>query len=266
MNLKFLVFSLLLVSTFSSWAQTTIDKNISIEFPGQATKYDTTSANYSVSIRYLNSSAESYLIMRMAILSNKKEQNNLPSDSSGLNDIYKQIITLQIATMSRKGFTFKSSSNVMLHNYSARKIIYIDSVSGNQNAESIFLFLNGINYVVTYSKVDTFIEKNKDNFMRSLSISNSDALNQIQPSSKSSSSYIQFLIYAILTIGFILFFRRKTKDKSALGINLNTVYCPTCQTKQPFVRIPKNSDQLLFGGTTCPKCQTKLDKYGRIIP
>lgn len=264
MNLKFLALILLLGSAFSSRAQTTIDKNISIKFPGEPTKYDTTAANSLVSIHYLNSSAESFLIMRMALLSDQKEQNNLPSDSSALNDIYQQIITPQIATMSRKGFKFKSSSDFMLKNYSARKIIYIDSVSGIQNAESLFLFFNGINYVVTYSQVDTFIEKNKDNFMRSLVISNSDTLSQIQPAIKSS-SYVQFVLYAILTIGFILFFRRKTKEKSPIGINLNAVYCPKCQTKQPFIRIPKNSDQFLFGGTTCPKCQTKLDKYGRIV-
>jgi len=56
-----------------------------------------------------------------------------------------------------------------------------------------------------------------------------------------------------------------SKNKSKMGINLNKVYCPVCNAKQPFMRLPGNGDQFLYGGTTCPKCHIKLDKYGKVI-
>jgi hypothetical protein len=76
----------------------------------------------------------------------------------------------------------------------------------------------------------------------------------------------QFYNYAILAIVFVVFFILASKNKSKFGINLKRVYCPVCQTKQPFIRMPGTGEQALFGGTTCPKCHTKLDKYGNIIP
>jgi transposase-like protein len=63
----------------------------------------------------------------------------------------------------------------------------------------------------------------------------------------------------------ILFFVKKSRDKSDMGINLKRVYCPGCGTKQPFIRKPKNSRQAMYGGYTCPKCNTEMDKYGDVI-
>lgn len=73
---------------------------------------------------------------------------------------------------------------------------------------------------------------------------------------------IPIILIVGVTIGFII----ATKNKTKLGINLKRVYCPVCGTKQPLVRIPKDVQQSLFGGTTCPKCGANLDKYGDIIP
>jgi ssDNA-binding Zn-finger/Zn-ribbon topoisomerase 1 len=56
-----------------------------------------------------------------------------------------------------------------------------------------------------------------------------------------------------------------SKNQSKYGINIKRVYCPVCNTKQPIIRMPRNGDQFLYGGTTCPKCDTNLDKYGNIM-
>ena len=77
---------------------------------------------------------------------------------------------------------------------------------------------------------------------------------------------IQVFIYTVLVTGFVIWLLRVSKDKSKWGINLKRVYCPVCQTKQPIFRMPGNQAQALWGGTTCPKCKTNLDKYGNIIP
>jgi hypothetical protein len=76
----------------------------------------------------------------------------------------------------------------------------------------------------------------------------------------------QVIISAIIVIVAFVSLRRASKDKSKWGINLKRVNCPVCNTKQPVFRIPKSVEQGLWGGTTCPKCHTKLDKYGNIIP
>jgi len=75
------------------------------------------------------------------------------------------------------------------------------------------------------------------------------------------------VIAIILLIAFflLLFIRKSGKNKTKWGINLKRVYCPTCNTKQPFIRIPDSFSQAMRGGTTCPKCHTHLDKYGDMI-
>lgn len=76
---------------------------------------------------------------------------------------------------------------------------------------------------------------------------------------------IKLLIYAVIIVGLVIWFRRAGRNQSKWGINLNRVNCPVCQTQQPIMRVPKGRDQILWGGTTCPKCQTNLDKYGKIV-
>lgn len=83
--------------------------------------------------------------------------------------------------------------------------------------------------------------------------------------SSQSFSQTKFIIYAIVFVGMIIFFIKKSRDKSNLGINLKRVYCPSCGTKQAFIRKPKNSRQAMYGGSTCPKCNTEMDKYGQMI-
>lgn len=76
---------------------------------------------------------------------------------------------------------------------------------------------------------------------------------------------IKIIIFAIVVVGLVILVRRAGRNKSKWGVNLNRVTCPVCQTLQPVVRVPKNRKQMLWGGTTCPTCQTNLDKYGDVI-
>lgn len=76
---------------------------------------------------------------------------------------------------------------------------------------------------------------------------------------------MEYIFTALLLIGFFFYFRKQTKEKSKLGINLGTVYCPNCNQKQPTVRLPKNVNQFLYGGNTCSNCKTEMDKYGQEV-
>jgi hypothetical protein len=51
-----------------------------------------------------------------------------------------------------------------------------------------------------------------------------------------------------------------------LAIFKKPVKCPNCGTVQPRFRKPENRQQALWGGWTCPQCQTSIDRSGKAIP
>ena len=55
---------------------------------------------------------------------------------------------------------------------------------------------------------------------------------------------------------------KKDSKYAKSGINLGRVYCPNCNLKQPIIRKPANERQALYGGHTCKKCGTEIDKHG----
>jgi DNA-directed RNA polymerase subunit RPC12/RpoP len=57
----------------------------------------------------------------------------------------------------------------------------------------------------------------------------------------------------------------RDKTKKAIAINLNAVNCPKCSTRQPALRLPMNWRQFFFGGWTCARCHTEMDKFGRPV-
>jgi ssDNA-binding Zn-finger/Zn-ribbon topoisomerase 1 len=75
----------------------------------------------------------------------------------------------------------------------------------------------------------------------------------------STTTIITIIIIVIVFIVLVI-----SKD-SNFGINLKRVYCPKCNEKQPIVRKPNGQRQALYGGHTCRKCGTEMDKYGDII-
>lgn len=50
-----------------------------------------------------------------------------------------------------------------------------------------------------------------------------------------------------------------------MGINSEKVSCPECGQLMPETRKPANMRQFLWGGWTCERCGTELDKYGAKI-
>jgi ribosomal protein L37AE/L43A len=46
-------------------------------------------------------------------------------------------------------------------------------------------------------------------------------------------------------------------------INLEKVNCPNCGQEQPIIRIPSGIEETLWGGWTCEKCGTKIDRHGK---
>ncbi|MDT0556339.1 hypothetical protein [Patiriisocius hiemis] len=69
----------------------------------------------------------------------------------------------------------------------------------------------------------------------------------------------------LLLLLFLFSLIGKNSKYSDFGINFKRVFCPKCNTKQPIVRKPANQRQALFGGYTCKKCDTEMDKFGTEI-
>jgi len=75
------------------------------------------------------------------------------------------------------------------------------------------------------------------------------------------------IIITALTVFLIGFICNKIISKfwpktGKYGMNLKEVRCPNCAEKMPKVRKPANRRQTLWGGWTCNKCGTEMDKYG----
>lgn len=72
------------------------------------------------------------------------------------------------------------------------------------------------------------------------------------------------LVVVIALIIYLISIKKDSKD-AKFGINFKRVYCPKCNLKQPLIRKPKNERQMLYGGNTCKKCNTEMNKYGTEI-
>jgi len=261
MKIRALIIGFLLGYT-SLFGQTRIDENIAIEIPGSVHQMDTVTNNASVSSFYSNNKTDSYFVMRMAVMSNGKEVQTLPN-SEGLKRIYNQIIGDQIRSMSNKGFFLKNTQEVKIKDFLAYRISYKTIESQDQSGETLLLCLNGIVYIFTYSRVDHYLEKHKNEFQKSLEINSSaKQIAAVETDLKGKFSFADLISYGVVGFVLIIFFYRKTRQKSPWGINLKPIYCPSCQTKQPFIRKPANQRQALWGGHTCSKCKTEVDKYG----
>ena len=74
------------------------------------------------------------------------------------------------------------------------------------------------------------------------------------------------IILVLCVILVFIFYYVLFRKRSKLGNNPKRIICPNCKKPLPFVRVPKNLRQTLWGGSTCPYCGTEVDKWGREIP
>jgi hypothetical protein len=49
------------------------------------------------------------------------------------------------------------------------------------------------------------------------------------------------------------------------GSRLPAPACPTCETRQPAIRVPTSFRQLVRGGWNCQNCGTEIDRHGKAI-
>ena len=269
MNLKHFIFSIFLFQTVQLFGQEKIDANVSITFPQKpkTQEFSENVENIKANLKafYLNTQEQSLIAVRSVLLENGKEINKPASSSLELKEIYDSEIKTQINAMKNKGFFFLDSMKIDIQTLTGYRLKYTLADTKEQGAESIILFLNGIRDVFTYSKVSTYNEYDKTKFLNSISVNNPQVTSQVEPIQKKAINWLKYGLYAISLFGFIIYFSQATKKQSKNGINLKTIYCPNCNTKQPFLRLPKNISQTLYGGIICPKCGKELDKYGNII-
>ena len=204
---------ILLLST-SLFSQKKIDSIFSIQFPTKPEKYDFSEKNESGTAFYSNNENDSFVVMRLITDNGETEfEKNLPNLKS-LKKAYEKMVDVQIKAMRKKNFIFKDSTEIEINDFIGYKLTYQDEHSGNQNAESILLLINGINYIATYSKVNEFNEANKSNFLNSIKIDLTEKPKQISTTEKFDlkKSLLKLLGSGLVLFG-ILYLRRKLKNK-----------------------------------------------------
>ncbi len=65
------------------------------------------------------------------------------------------------------------------------------------------------------------------------------------------------IISVVITLVAVLFLSVKMQN----DVNVKGG-CPKCGTPVPTVRVPTSWRQSLWGGWTCIKCNTEMDRYG----
>jgi hypothetical protein len=258
-----LTFFLIIFSFSFATAQTAIDNLLSLTFPGKVEKFENMADYMSAKGFYFNTELESFVVIRLSSLDNISETS--PTNNLPLDETYKQQIKALNKSMLKKSFLFKDSSKITLKNRVAYILKYNIINTDEIGAESILIFINGVHYIITYSKVSEFNEANKIKFFKSIEINEAHSTNQIEPNKRNYFKIIKYSIYILLILALVIYQIKATKNKSKFGINLKTNYCPLCNTRQAKIRLPNSLSQAMFGGSTCPKCKTNLDKYGNVI-
>lgn len=172
------IFFILLFS-LSFFGQTKIDKNISIIFPGKPEIFEMNQQNAKLKAYYVNSKEDSFLAMRVNVISNDTLSEEKPKNLNELKKSYKVKIAEQIKSMAKKDLFFKDSSQIKINTFLAYKLNFKGKDSEEEIGESQILFLNGLTYVFIYSKVDNYSKLKKELFFKSIHINDSENLKQI---------------------------------------------------------------------------------------
>jgi hypothetical protein len=202
---------ILLLST-SFFAQTKIDSTFSIQFPSKPEKFEFSDKNEKGIAFYSNNEKDSYVVMRLVKENSETEfGKNLPNLKS-LKKAYEKMVDVQIKEMKKKNFIFKETTEIKINDFIGCKIRYEDENSGNQNAESILLLINGINFIATYSKVSEFNNENKRKFLESIKIDTSNNPKQLIETYDLQENLFKIILKVIFIIGifFIIWKYKKT--------------------------------------------------------
>jgi len=74
---------------------------------------------------------------------------------------------------------------------------------------------------------------------------------------------LSFIVHRVANFFISRIIQRYWPKTGKWGINRETVFCAKCRTRQPKIRIPRNSHQLMWGGWSCSECGCEMDKYGQ---
>jgi predicted RNA-binding Zn-ribbon protein involved in translation (DUF1610 family) len=66
-------------------------------------------------------------------------------------------------------------------------------------------------------------------------------------------------------VGVVLFIWSLTRRRDKWGLNTRSTDCPNCGEPVARIRHPRSLAQAMWGGYTCAKCGTEMDKWGRKV-
>ncbi|MBE0393649.1 hypothetical protein HNQ02_003374 [Flavobacterium sp. 7E] len=203
------LFLILFLLSITSSGQTKIDDLLSIKFPCEPEKKDTTISN----IRFLSFNCDSYSLQRILIDSLSNDLNKLPSDLNTLKEFYLGTEKGFTKSMQANGYRLQNSSQFKAGNYLGQTVSYYGEQS--KVIECRFLVLNEYLYTLTYLNQISFNEKDKNEFFNSIVVNSSKKPKQMLGNPKEYKRAFmlgQFMAYALFAIGIIYlirYFKRK---------------------------------------------------------
>ena len=107
---------LLAVSSYSQSAfkPVKVDDVITISFPGEVTKQDTTAQNVHTHQLYLNTDTETFIIQKLDLKNITQDKNTLPDDKEGLLSVYKDFAEGYVNGMASRSYKLLDQGEIAI--------------------------------------------------------------------------------------------------------------------------------------------------------
>jgi hypothetical protein len=257
-----LILAAIFSSTFLSATVTELGADLSVDIPGVVEWSDTTTKGVLSEVCNSQVNSEHFIATRTVHIEDKGLL--LAEDEQALNKQYLNIIKVRSSSMKKKEYLLQDSDSTLVKGFLGHRVTYVNQTTKEKIAESLYLQLNGVIYNFVYINRVDFNEKYKNLFFDSISINNPEKAAQFIVKEPFFSTGVWIGLALSFVFFIVLTFIKKDGEHAKWGIPLKRPNCPNCGLKQPLFRKPKNESQLLWGGYNCSKCDTEMDKYGKV--
>jgi hypothetical protein len=170
-NLLLIAFAVLSISIHSAFGQTVIDRNVTVNFPGEPERLDTTTEKQKLSIFILDADSEVYMVMK-TVMDLGEEENNHVADSKELDSRYRGSLRGQNNKMKEAGLVLLDSNRISIDEHVAYQMQYGIEGTNEPYTEMVSLILNRTLYSFSYVGNTSFNKDQCSKFFKSITVRN----------------------------------------------------------------------------------------------